>query len=241
MKELAWAFALDLSDAGSLYEGPIQASAVLERIQRLPNDPRMTLRTLGNMYVWDEIEIVRDYLSRLSEDGQDALSDPWPTSDVPFSSPSVWSRFSDQRLLERTSAIYGAALRIYQAMVEQWFAPFDDRLRLYRLLPVRLEGGLSRLDQGGMEFPWLDWKPVILQGNETSHVAFVFEAENTRRWQSDDYFAVQRDAFAQLRQGDAERLALFRSTSALDVDPRPATQLAYKWLHDELRGLSWVQ
>ena len=238
VKELVWAFALELSNAGSLYEGPIQVSSVLDR---LAHDPRATVHTTGNVYVWDEIETIRDYLSRISADGQETLSDPWPTSDLPLTTPSVWSRFSDQRLLKRTSAIYEAALRIYQAMVEQWFKPFADRLRLHRLLPVRLEGSLSRLHRDGMEFPWLDWEPVILRGNEPSHVSFVLEAENTRRWQSDGYFAKQRDAFAQFRQGDAERLALFRSSSALDVDSRPATKLAYKWLHDELRGLSWVQ
>lgn len=241
VKELAWAFALDCSNASSLYEGPIQASAVLERIQRLPNDPRTTLGTLGGVYVWDEIEIVRDYLSRLCAGGRDTISDPWPTSDLQFSSSSVWSRFSDQRLLERTAAIYSGALRIYQATVEQWFAPFVDRLRLYRLLPVRLEGSLERLPRRGMEIPWLDWEPVILQSNEPSYVSFVFGARNNERWQSDDFFATQKDAFASLRQGDSERLALFRRSSALDVDARPATKLAYEWLHDELRGFSWVK
>ena len=29
---------------------------------------------------------------------------------LPLTPPTVWSRFSDQRLLERTSAIYAAAL-----------------------------------------------------------------------------------------------------------------------------------
>ena len=241
VRELAWAFALDCSNAGSFYEGPIQANALLELIQRLPNDPRTALRTSDGVYAWDEIEIIRDYVSRLIASGQDAVSDPWPASDSAFSSSSVWSRFSDHRLLERTTAIYEATLRIYQAMVEQWFEPFADRLRLYRLLPVRLEGSLYRVNQGGMDFPWLDWEPVILHGNETSHVSFVFSAPNPRRWQSDDYFAEQRESFARLRQGDAERLALFRSSSALDVDSRPATQLAYKWLHDELRALGWVQ
>ena len=242
VKELVWAFALDCSGAGNFYEGPIEVGALLESIHRLPQDPRMTLNTGSNVYVWDEIEIVRDCLSRLIADAQDVLFDPWPGSDLPLTPPTVWSRFSDQRLLERTSAIYAAALRIYQSMVEQWFKPFADRLRLYRLMPVRLEGSLSRLHRGGMQFPWLDWEPVILQSNEPSHVSFVFEAESTRRWQSDDYFAEQRDAFARLRRGDAERLALFRSSLALDgPEPRPATQLAYKWLHDELRGLSWVQ
>ena len=241
VKELVWAFALDFSNTGSLYEGPIQASAVLERIQRLPNDPRMTLGTLGGVYVWDEIEIVRDYLSRLCADGQDTISSPWPTSNLPFFPSSVWSRFSDERLLEHTSAVYGAALRIYQGMVEQWFAAFASRLRLYRLLPVRLEGSLSRPPRGGMESPWLDWKPVILESNERSHVSFVFEAENTMRGQSDDYFAEQRDAFANFRQGDTERLALFQSFLALDFDTRPATNIAYNWLHDELRDLGWVQ
>ena len=238
--ELAWEFALNCSGAGSLYEGPIQSRALLELIQQIPNDPR-TLRIKGNVYVWDEIEIVKDYVSRLIADGQDVLSDPWPASDLAFSSSSVWSRFSDHRLLERTSAIYEAALRIYQAMVEQWFKPFADRLRLYRLLPVRLEGSLYRLHQDGIDIPGLDWEPVILRGGEPSHVSFVLSAQDTTNWQSNDYFAEQRESFTRLRQEDTQRLTLFRTSSALDVDPRPATQLAYKWLHDELRGLNWVQ
>ena len=101
--------------------------------------------------------------------------------------------------------------------------------------------GLSRHRQGVIQYPWLDWSPVIIPDNERSHVSFLIETDLTKSEYSDDYFAGQRDAFARLRQGDTERLVPFRNSSALHIlEPRPATKLAYRWLHDELRGLGWV-
>lgn len=241
VSELAWEFASGFDSRGSLYQGPIAISNVLEFIHSLPRNPNMTVRTVGKDYAWHEIEAIKNQLSYLLEAGQHDIFDPWPAADLPLSSSSIWSRYSDQRLLERTSAIYTAALRIYQALVERWFTSFADRLRLYRLMPVRLEGSLSRLHRGAIEFPWLHWIPVIIADSECSQVAFVIETEHTGHENSDDYFAEQKDAFTRLRLGDTERLVLFRTSSALkESEPRPATKLAYGWIHDELRGLGWV-
>ena len=240
--ELVWAFALDFNHVDNLHQGPIETSSMLERIQDLLQYPWMTRRIGGNVYTWREIENVKDYLAELSADGQDRLFDPWPAADLQLSSPSIWSRYSDQRLLERTMAVYTAALRIYQAMVERWLPSFVDRLSLYRLMPVRIEGSLSRLDGSGTQFPLIEWRPMIIPDSERSHVYFAVKPERTRVEPPDDYFAEQRDAFTSLRQGDAERLVLFWKSSALDGrEPRPATKLAYEWLHHELRRLRWAK
>ena len=239
--ELVWEFALGFNSNGSLYQGPIAISRVLEFIHSLSLDENTTVTIIGKTYTFEEIEVIRNQLSQLLEDGQREIFDPWPMADLPLSSSSIWSRYSDQKLLERTAAIYAAALRIYQSVVERWFAPFADRLRLYRLMPVRLEGTLSRPHRHGIELPWLHWSPIIIADSECSHVSFEIETEHSTPENADDYFAEQKDAFARLRLGNTERLALFRTSSALGgSESRTATKLAYGWIHDELRELGWV-
>ena len=61
--------------------------------------------------------------------GEEEMYEPWPIADLPSSSPSIWPRYSDQRLLDRTTEIYSAALRIYEAMTNSWFGSFTG-LRL---------------------------------------------------------------------------------------------------------------
>ena len=239
--ELVWEFAQGIGRNIGQYQGPIEIGDVLERIHRLPVDPRTTFATGSNVYPWNEIEIVRDRLSGLLEGGQVTVSDPWPTGDLANSAGGAWSSYTDQRLVERTRDVYMAAMRIYQCMVERWFASFTDRLRLYQLMPVRLVGQLYRLDRGGTRFAWLSWYPVILPVGESSEVVFEAVAEQTGSPIPDDYVEEQGEAFGRMRQGDPERLVVFHTSSLLrEWGSRPATSLGYQWLADELKGLGWV-
>ena len=240
--ELVWEFSEAVGRSLGRHDGSIEIQSVLERIERVATDPRMTWAIGGNAYRWKEIEVVKNRLSGLLKSGREILSDPWPDADLPSVSGSGWSRYSDERLLERTQSIFMAALRIYRAMVEKWFPSFVDRLGLYRLMPVRLEGRLVRGHRGNVGWPRLSWCPVILPLGECSTVAFDIgtEFQNYEYW--DGYFESQIDAFARLRGGDTERLGLFHTSGWVPGwEPRPATELAYGWLSGELIDLGWAK
>ena len=79
--------------------------------------------------------------------------------------------YSDDRLLERTTAVYSAALQLYMEMVDRWFAGFRNRLRFGRLFPVRLEGRVTKSHQPYWKgAPSLSWCAKALPTGETSRV-----------------------------------------------------------------------
>ena len=186
---------------------------------------------------WFEI-ILEDMLQR----GEEEVFEPWPIADLPLSSPSIWSRYSDQRLLDRITEIYSAALQIYEAMVVSWFGSFTG-LRLSSLLPVRIEGTLTIHDERyDIPIPSLSWYPMILPTGNASSIAFELGSTNASWHDTDFYFENQGSAFARLRGGDPERAPLFYvGFSLLEVSSsRPATELAHKWLVEDLQHLGWL-
>ena len=241
--ELAWEFGSEVSSRPWCRETQPSVPGVLEYIRQLADDPRTTVRTGSKLYSWNEIKTVRDHLSGLLQDGHDTLHDPWPAANLPRSSSSwIWSLYSDEQLLDRTAAVYSAALKIYQTMVEHWFQPFSERLPIYRLMPVRLEGLLTKREVGGEEWPGLSWRPVILPAGQDSHVDFGLGEQGERLPGTECYFEEQRQAFTRLRNGDPDTVVLFYTgSSALDlVSKRPATDLAHAWLTGELKDLGWA-
>ena len=241
--ELAWEFGLVVSGNPWRRETQPSVPGVLEYIRQLGDDPRTTVRIRGKLYSWDEVEAVREHLSDLLRDGHDSLHDPWPTADLPRSSSSRKSSlYSDEQLLDRTAAVYATALKIYQVMVSHWFQPFSGRLRMYRLMPVKLEGLLTKREIGGEEWPGLSWRPVILPTDQDSHVDFGLGGPSEKLPGVERHFEEQREAFVRLRNGDPDDGVLFHmGSSALDFSSaRPATELAHKWLTGELRDLGWV-
>ena len=224
-------------------ETPPSVLAALEHIRQLGDGRPTPVRTRGKDYSRDEIEVLGEHLAGLLRDGHQSLQDPWPTADLPrWSSPWKSSLYSDERLLDRTAAVYSAALKIYQGMVEHWFLPFSGRLRMYRLMPVRLEGLLTKREIGGEEWRGLDWRPVILPADQDSHVDFGLGGPSEKLPGVERHFEEQREAFVRLRNGDPDDGVLFHmGSSALDFSSaRPATELAHKWLTGELRDLGWV-
>ena len=127
-------------------------------------------------------------------------------------------------------------------MVEHWLRPFSGRLRLYRLLPVRLEGLLTKHEIGEMVSPGLSWWPIILPKGADSHVDFDLGEPNDEGPDIGRYFEEQREAFGRLRSGDPDDAGLFYvGPSALDDHSDcPATELAHGWLIDELQNLGWI-
>ena len=243
VQELVWEFALDNIRRGSRHQGPISVREMLDLINGFPPYGTLLLFPIGSRrYSWDEIVLVRDHLEGMLQRGEEMLFQPWPGADLHLSSPSIWPRYSDERLLDRVTGIHSAALRIYEAMVNSWFGSFTG-LRLSSLLPVRIEGTLTIHDERyDVPMPRLSWYPTILPTGEESCVAFQLGPNNASQRDADRYFEDQRSAFARLRGGNPECAPLFYTLFSMleDSSSRPATELAHEWLAKDLKRLGWL-
>ena len=207
--------------------------------------------SLGIGYtVYDQEELleIRRHLAELSEGGEEFISDPWPGPDKARppgrNSWAAHETFTDEQLLERTQAIYAAALRIYADMIRKWFQAFDDRLRLMRIFPVKLMGRLTILhpEEGHVrptfppKEPILTWWPLALNSHEESQVAFELDPQTQS---SREEVRLLIDSARKASYARTE--AFYRVTTRLHVfGPRPATELAHRWLIEELGRLGWT-
>lgn len=250
VRELTWTFALAVMNQGCVSPRLIRSRWILRHIDDIEDAVDRDRGNSEPMYVYkngikeflgEEIDLVKSCLLKLIERDRDIVSDPWPARDVTNPKGSVvWNFYSDERLLERTNAIYSAALRIYERMVDRWFCGFRDRLRLYRLLPVRLEGRLtcSRPQEPASVGPNLTWWTRSLPAGERSTVVIEMGGGEDL-----DHFLYWREEENNLRQLHPE----YETLPALWVsggggaifNDRPATDLAQQWLIDELRELGW--
>ena len=155
-RELVWAFALAITEQGEFSPRPIgrrkSSSPCFRSLQvELGKASRMVFRIPPLEITPDELTLVKRQLERLLEQGEETVRDPWPRFDQTPSRNargcSTWDFYSDDRLLERTTAVYSAALQLYMEMVDRWFAGFRNRLRFGRLFPVRLEGRVTKSHQ----------------------------------------------------------------------------------------------
>ena len=211
--------------------------------------PNTVVRALGGpSYEAKDLQAIAEHLSELASDGANEIQEPWPSGDLPQSPGYVWNHYSDQRLLQRTIAIYSGALRIYRAVVDRWFACFASRLPLYRLLPVRLEGWLttSRQLASPRDWPDLSWYGRILSSGQSSEVAFELAQSggipfDSESFDSESLFEQEQHAFRTHRQNLPGEFSLSWSTSSLRsvFGSHPATELALDWLRGDLRELGW--
>ena len=240
VRELSWAFACGITNQGSFNPRPIVILDVVRHIDEMNicEHDSFVLCTMEGTFSDKEILIVKQHLLGLMAAGENLITESWPSADQLRPTGYVWESYGPQQLLHRTCEVYAGALRIYTAMVDQWFTAFGARLRLYRLLPVRLEGRLELPSQGDRE-PVISWCTRCLPEDSESTVAF---AVGERRELPDfrSYWSDEAKALRQLRQGHGAVPSPFYVSEILPVwKSRPATELAHSWLVDELRELGW--
>ena len=249
LNELSWDF---VSSAIGHYRprpNTIQLDEALHTIDAFwnaikPHGPNTAIRTFGGRsYEAKELKVISEYLSELTNEGKNEISEPWPSDDLPRSSGYVWNSYSDERLLEHTIAIYSGALRIYGAIVDRWFACFARRLPLHRLLPVRLEGWLTTSGQGeaARNWPSLTWYGRILPSGRESEVAFELAKTRNVPFHYKALSQHEQDAFEAHRQNLPGKFSLsWTMSSLLNVfGSHPATKLALDWLRRDLQALGW--
>ena len=246
VRELAWAFALAVSNQGEFSPRPIATSMVLDVARRLmggarPGDVFMVQRLQMTL---DELVLVERRLEQMLGDGEGTVCDPWPLFDRRPSPDagtcSTWDFYSDDRLLERATAVYTAALRLYVEMVDRWFDGFRRRFRFIGLFPILLEGRLTKLCQPHWEgAPVLTWRVRALPRGETSRVALEWGSAND--FHSLSYWRDEEDNLRSVRPGtDATPYPVVGGSLPSIDSVRPATDLAHTWLIHDLKELGWT-
>ena len=198
-------------------------------------------------YAHLKVDAIRKHLDSLLARGATMISDPWPSFDLPLVSGRPMEQlYSDQRLLDRTNAIYSGALSIYSDLVSNWFLGFSDRLGLFAMMSVEIEGRLivAKENEDRVSKTSLNWRPKILPLGEESTAIFklgpmgFFDRDETDR-----YFAEEGTVLASLRDKHVTAINPLHSTlewiyTVLELR-EPATKLAREWLRRELMGLGW--
>ena len=247
-RELAWNFALDVPRPMGSTPNAFPIIGVLEYIKSLgPNTTVGSYR--GRDYRPRDLAVIAEHLAELRAEGITEVANPWPTEDIDIRSGFILNGYSDQRLLERATAIYEGALRIYQSTVERWFTCFAGRLSHYRLFPVRLAGWLVgtqdnssiRGDKRG-----LVWYTRILPEGQQSEVVFQLTTslstlEIRELFNSEALLQEEELAFRAHRQGLPGEFSFSWTNSWLSelLQDYPATALATDWLRSDLRELGW--
>ena len=180
-----------------------------------------------------ELELFRERVSELSRNGTDILVDPWPVPDKEWPegrSGVMWFElYTDERLLQRTNAVFNAALRIYNDIVERWFSAFNKRDQMSHALPFQMRGEL-RLPRDQQRVEWhgatLVYWTERAYGKKDSGV--FIELEPKRRTTGD--------------QDGEQRIPYHSGWRILPGnEPRPATKLAHDWLTNDLNALHWAR
>lgn len=248
--ELSWRFLLDVlgsnrpTHSSFSLEAAITATQAFLRAVRSSRPGTVVVSQGGMEYSEVELHTIDRLLLQLRAQSCTEISDPWPSGDRSyFAGGYVWGNYSEERLLERTTAVYSGALRIYSSIAKTWLPCFAKRLKLFSRLPMRLEGRVSLYVRRSSTDQWpnLSWYGRILPEDQDSEVAFELGSTDRSRFDSDFLFQQEQQAFAaHRREAPSEFSMSWVSTSLIDLfKSDPATRLAHEWLRDDLGELGW--
>ena len=140
----------------------------------------------------------------------------------------MWfERYTEERLLQRTNAIFNAALRIYNDIVERWFSAFNKRTQMSHVLPFRMRGELRLLgdqEQG-------QWRSATL-------IYWTEQADS----KADSGVIIKLEPKGQTTEDESadQQIPYYSGWRVLPgYEPRPATKLAHEWLTRDLNALHW--
>lgn len=186
-----------------------------------------------------ESDDIRWLHAQLQSHSGDVLPPPWPGPDRPHAAGRwIWERYSPELTLATATGILCDALDGYQALVEQNFLSFGAALGLHSMLPLRVEGLVAR-DPGDTDQSQVRMMielipdPQRAPGSNTPvQLQLVTERADAALYE----FAYDRQQPP--RSPFQPRLV---QDLALDLHvPRPATNLAYTWLADDLQAVGWL-
>jgi hypothetical protein len=228
MREFVWKTAITVTRHGSLNHNPIPLTEIEERLNEVENVDLYDLRFL-------EREV-----KRLRQAGNGYLHPPWPGSDRDLQGGGrIWDLYTPNQLLARARRVYEGALRGYQELVEAWFPNMSNDLRTSVLLPAKLIGALV-LPQEGERFnsSTISWYLEPLPAGSESVVDIRLREQHIPMRKLlrplAEQIRAQRPAAAQWIGASLHGRAIELSSE------RPMTDLAYQWLCEDLKQVSWV-
>ena len=204
-----------------------------KQLSRHGGDPRTTV-TFGYReysFTFPELELFRERVSNLSRNGTNFLVDPWPGPDKEWPvgrSGILWSEiYTEERLVQRTSAIYNAALRIYNDIVERRFPAFNKRTQMSYALPFWMRG-IIRLHQGQEQRQWRD------------HSLMYWTEQADSKADSGVFIELEPKGQTTEDESAEQRIPRYSGWRVLPGhEPRPATKLAHEWLTHDINALRW--
>lgn len=231
--ESAWVTLLTLTRRGELFGRPVpraEFDAVLAKVAPEQRDA-----------IFAHVAVLAT-----SGDGEaQHLVPPWPAPDLtPHGSGFAWGLYSPERLRERVTAIYRAALDEYVRVVDRWFPSLRSRMPMAMTLPARVVGelGYARPELGAVGEPWLAWRLEPLARLAQNDVAITLAPSPPRGLpETDDELRRELDQLAAMRPEGKDWMAAFLRREALRVyHATPATDLLYRWLSDDLNKAGWL-
>jgi hypothetical protein len=174
-------------------------------------------------------------------DGTDTLDPPFPGPDQ-TQGGWVWSGWSEQRMLERTQAVFTAAIHGYEWLAASQLQSLAPWMQTAVTLPAVLHGYLNPGDptRGFASGPTIEWWLEALPAEQPSRVEIELEHEDRR----EEHHAMFVEQARRSRTQRTQQRAWLDSTShssMLDVFGLFSTQeTVYKWLWDDLKRIRWV-
>lgn len=230
--ERGWDAALRIMNYGSLYRHPIPWASVQARLEGAAH----TAMIPGVMDPLFDVGEFRTWMQRQIIECPERLNPPWQTgSRIPQGlTGHPCQRYEDDELKARVTQVYLAALGGYADLVQKWFPKFRSRLHLGLLAPVRIEAQLTRnqrFGRCGMKWRW------CASDSGVSSFEFVDSLQSRDRDGLSPMYMESRRLRGELYRG-----GIVGGSQNLDIfGSRPATELAYKWLWDDLAALSVVR
>jgi hypothetical protein len=201
----------------------------------------------GRARIYD-LRHMKGEMRRLRAEGVTEMSAPWPTADR-WDDPElrhtgrgymdVWEPYSPEALLAKVQIVFEGTLEGYRSFVEGYFGQLAPHMQIAAALPARLTGTLilSNIDAKMDRSPFVAWYLDPLPPGSENEIQIDIGKEGTTRQ--------QLLRFADRMRTRRAEVAGWTSSSQYAAltfyfGKTPATELAYEWLWDDLKRVSWV-
>jgi hypothetical protein len=226
----------------SLYE----SLEMVGRFQKGQTDEIHIGSASGHARIYD-LRYMKSEMRRLRAAGVAEMTPPWPTADrwddpelrhTETGSVYVWEPYSPHNLLTKVRIIIEGAFEGYLRFVEESFGKLAPHMKIAATLPARLTGTLilSHIDTSMDRRPYLAWYLDPLPPGSTNEVQIDIGSERAAR---ERMLQVQERVHS-LRPEASGWISSPEYADSEFFGKTPATELAYEWLWDDLRRVSWV-
>jgi len=208
------------------------------RIEGIPEDCAWSTRGRSEK----PIAVLLPWIARLKEDGADHMSAPWPIADQrPTGMPAcVWDFYSESQLAARIETVYRGALEGYEALCLDLFAPLSRHLNTWLLMPGRIDM-LLQLPKSARDCAGIEWYMEPLAKESVSSEVLLRVGALGRPSREELFDSLQRKVDL-LRPEVAHRVNITHHSQIVSIfGDRPATDVCYGWLFDDLKRIGWVK